>query len=104
MAKVSFTVLVAALACGLANGQAKGQLPGDYELNRAAAFVGSPLACSQPLTIIVPRNVAEKARLKVRLLTLLRESLSDDAKGIVNIAREKEIKKLANKLRNNGAD
>jgi len=30
----------------------------------------------------------------------LRESLYDDAKGIVNIAREKEIKDLANKLKN----
>ncbi len=104
MAKISFTMLAAALACGLAHGQAKRQLSGDSEFNRAAAFVGSPIACSQPLTIVVPRNVAEKARVKVRLLTLLRESLSDDAKGIVNIAREKEIKKLANKLRNNGTD
>jgi hypothetical protein len=30
----------------------------------------------------------------------LRESLFDVAKGIVNIAREKEIKELANKLKN----
>jgi len=30
----------------------------------------------------------------------LRESLYDDAKGIVNIAREKEIKDLSNKLKN----
>jgi hypothetical protein len=29
----------------------------------------------------------------------LRESLYDDAKGIVNIAREKEIKHLASKLK-----
>jgi len=34
----------------------------------------------------------------------LRESLYDDAKGIVNIAREKEIKKLANKLRSSRED
>ena len=43
--------------------------------------------------------MAERARLKARLANLLRESLLDDAKGIVNIAREKEIKKLANKLK-----
>jgi len=36
---------------------------------------------------------------KARLDNLLRESLYDDAKGIVNISREKEIKHLAsNKL------
>jgi hypothetical protein len=40
-----------------------------------------------------------RAKVKARLVTLLRDSLYDDAKGIVNIAREKEIKKLANKLR-----
>jgi len=47
----------------------------------------------------VPSTVAARARLKARLITLLRESLFDDTKGIVNIAREKEIKKLANKLK-----
>jgi hypothetical protein len=40
-----------------------------------------------------------RAKVKARLVTLLRDSLYDDTKGIVNIAREKEIKKLANKLR-----
>jgi len=40
-----------------------------------------------------------RVRLKARLTTLLRESLYDDAKGIVNIPREKEIKNIANKLR-----
>jgi hypothetical protein len=39
-----------------------------------------------------------QAKLKAQLATLLRDSLFDDAKGVVNIAREKEIKKLANKL------
>ena len=38
----------------------------------------------------------ERAKLKARLVTLLRESLYDDVKGIANIARGKEmIKKLA---------
>ena len=49
--------------------------------------------------IAVPLEVAEQAKVKARLLNLLRDSLFDDAKGIVNIARENEIKKLANKLR-----
>jgi hypothetical protein len=39
----------------------------------------------------------DRAKLKARLATLLRDSLFDDTKGIVNIAREKEIRKLANK-------
>jgi hypothetical protein len=34
----------------------------------------------------------------------LRDSLFDDAAGIVNIAREKEIKKLANKLKSASGD
>jgi len=33
----------------------------------------------------------------------LRESLYDDAKGVVNIVREKEITDLANKLKNEKA-
>jgi UDP-N-acetylglucosamine enolpyruvyl transferase len=40
----------------------------------------------------------ERAKVKARLAILLGESLADDASGIVNVAREKEIKKLANKL------
>jgi len=47
---------------------------------------GSPASC-------------RTAKLKSRLATLLRDSLYDDARGVVNIEREKEIKKLANKLR-----
>jgi len=46
----------------------------------------------------------ERAKLKARLANLLRESLDDDAQGIVNIAREKEIRKLANKLRSDKQD
>jgi hypothetical protein len=34
----------------------------------------------------------------------LRESVYDNAKGILNIVREKAIKKLANKLRSNWSD
>jgi hypothetical protein len=43
-----------------------------------------------------PMPVVELARLKVRGVTFLCESLYDDAKGIVNIAWEKEIRKLTN--------
>jgi hypothetical protein len=69
--------------------------------NLQASFAGSALTCTQPPAIIrVPSPLVQRAKLKVRLVTLLRESLYDDASGIVNIEREKEIKKLANKLRN----
>jgi hypothetical protein len=43
-------------------------------------------------------TLGERARLKARLVALWRENPYDDAKGIVNIARENEIRKLASKL------
>jgi hypothetical protein len=58
----------------------------------------SPQGCSQPEKLVIPQAVATRAKLKARLVNLLRDSLYDDAKGIVNAAREKEIKKLAHKL------
>jgi hypothetical protein len=45
--------------------------------------------------------LVEPARIKARLRTHLREGLDDDASGIANVAREKEIRKLANKLTRN---
>jgi hypothetical protein len=74
------------------------QIPGESQLDRPVSFVGSALTCSQTQTIRVPRAVSERAKLKIQLMKLLRESLYDDSNGIVNIAREKEIKKLASKL------
>jgi hypothetical protein len=53
----------------------------------------------------MPMLLVERAKLKGRPMTLLHESPDGDARGIVNIAPEKEIKeieieirKLANKL------
>ena len=101
MLKRSFILLPVVFASALAGAQVLGQMSGGPEPDLQNAFVGSPLTCSQqPHTIYVARPVAERARLKARLLNLLRDSLYDDAKGVVNIARENEIKKLANKLRN----
>lgn len=62
--------------------------------------IESGLTCSQPPreTISVPRPVLERAKLKAQLANLLHSSLLDDASGIVNIKREKEIRKLANRL------
>jgi len=100
VAKRSFFLLPVVLGSALAGAQVLGQIRGEPEPDLKNAFVGSPLTCSQqPHTIYVARPVAERARLKARLLNLLRDSLFDDARGVVNIARENEIKKLANKLR-----
>ncbi len=98
MAKTSFIALTVILTVALAGAQelAKVEDPGS-ELK--PAFTGSSLTCSPTRTLVIPSPLIERAKLKARLLTLLRDSLLDDAKGIVNIAREKEIKKLANKLR-----
>lgn len=75
------------------------QLPTNSLPDAKAAFVGSSAqGCSQPEKLIIPEAVATRAKLKARLVNLLRESLYDDAKGIVNVAREKEIKELAHKL------
>lgn len=55
-------------------------------------------ACSQPQKLTIPRTAMRRARMKAQLLNALRESIFDDAKGIVNLAREKQIKDLASKL------
>ena len=93
--------LLAALAfvfiCCHASGQASKASDPDIRLS----LMGATLTCSQTSpteSIRVPQPLVDRAKLKARLLTLLRDSLFDDAKGIVNIAREKEIRKLANKL------
>ncbi len=58
------------------------------------------MTCSQPPVVLrVPASVIERAKTKLRLINLLRESLLDDSRGIVNIAREKEIKKLVSELK-----
>ncbi len=98
------TLLVVALAGALVTAPAVAQTPGELQFDRPTPFAGGALTCSPSQTLVVPKAVAGRAKLKVRLLNLLRESLYDDAKGIVNIAREKEIKKLANKLKSDRAD
>lgn len=60
--------------------------------------LGSALSCVQPQMVQIPRSVAKRAKLKAQLMNVLRESIFDDAKGIVNLAREKQIKELINKL------
>ena len=97
--KYTFMLFAVFLALAFTSEQASGQVSRTPDLDIQASFVGSTLTCSQiPPTIRVPQPLVARARLKARLATLLRDSRYDDTRGIVNIAREKEIKKLANKL------
>lgn len=104
MLKTSILLLPVVLASAVAGAQILGQTSGGPNSDLQNAFGGSPLTCSQPTRIVVPSPIVERAKLKIRLLNLLRESLFDDAKGVVNIAREKEIKRLADKLKNSRPD
>jgi hypothetical protein len=88
-----------ALASTLFSVQATAQALREPQPDLASAFVERPLTCSEPQKLVVSQPFAERAKLKSRLSNVLRESLYDDAKGIVNIAREKEIKDLVNKLK-----
>jgi NhaP-type Na+/H+ or K+/H+ antiporter len=100
VANLRFALLTVALASTLLAVQATAQALRDSQSDLAAPFVGRPLTCSEPQKLTISRPFMERARVKARLYNVLRESLFDDAKGIVNIAREKEIKDLANKLKN----
>jgi len=100
---IGFTLLSVALASTLFSVQATAQVIRDPQFDLAASFAGKPLTCLQPQKLLISEPFAERAKLKARLLDLLRESLYDDAKGIANVARDKEIKKLASKLKNDKA-
>ncbi|HWY57411.1 MAG TPA: hypothetical protein VNZ03_23300 [Terriglobales bacterium] len=104
VAKLRYSLLTLALAYALCSVQATAQALRDPHPDLAAAFVGRPLTCSEPQKLVIARPLAERAKIKARLYNLLRESLYDDAKGIVNIAREKEIKNLASKLKSDKVD
>lgn len=103
LARISFVLLSVALAPIVFRADAKAQALPSPQLDLAAPFAGRPESCSQTQRFVIPRPFVERAKLKARLLTLLRESLYDDAKGIVNIKREKEIKSLANRLKDDKA-
>ena len=101
MANIRFALSTVALASTLFLVQAGAQALRDSQPDLAASFVGRAMTCSEPpQKLVISTPFAERAKLKARLYNALRESLFDDAKGIVNIAREKEIKELANKLKN----
>ena len=105
MAKTGFVLLLVSVAAALASAQSLGPISGGSGSDLKAAYVGSALTCTQPPTVVVvPKPILERAKVKARLANLLRESLDDDAQGILNIAREKEIKKLANRLKDDRED
>ncbi len=101
-------VTLVAFAAALFSVQAMGQAPAESHSDFKASILGSGLTCSsqdkQPERFIVPQLFAKRARLKARLLNLLHESLYDDSKGIVDVTREKEIAKLAKKLKDEKQD
>ena len=104
MPNTGFALLTLALASTFCVVQATGQTLRDPQPNPASTFAattfaGSALTCSDSQKLLIPHPFAERAKLKAKLSNLLRESLYDDAKGIVNIAREKEIRELASKLK-----
>ncbi len=104
MEKISGICLGIVLTCALnvhLNGQSISQVPASNALaDEKPAFLNSAptQGCYPTEKLIVPQSVATHAKLKARLVNLLRDSLYDDTKGIVNAAREKEIKNLAHKL------
>jgi hypothetical protein len=98
VAKKSLVLLLVVLASAIVSAQVLDQVPAGSEPDLKTPLVRSSLTCSQPRIIVVPMTLGERARLKARLVALWRENPYDDAEGIVNIARENEIRKLASKL------
>ncbi|HTZ95340.1 MAG TPA: hypothetical protein VMB18_03010 [Terriglobales bacterium] len=111
MQKTCGAVLALVFSCALLTVQSQGQVagqaaigevamshvPGDALAEPSPSF-GNPLACSPAQKLQIPRSVAKRAKIKAQLMNVLRESIFDDAKGIVNLAREREIKDLVNRL------
>ena len=101
MRKFHLVTLTGALfVFGLLSPRGSAQLLNPTDLVHPKNPAGPPLSCTFETNIHVPLQLLERARLKARLAVLLRESLDDDARGIFNVEREKEIKKLANQVRN----
>ena len=103
MANTRAVVLIMAFTSALFAVQAPAQTLREPQPDLAAQFGGGSLTCSEPQKLRIAKPFAERAKLKARLYNILRESIYDDAKGIVNIAREKEIKDLVNKLKQDKA-
>ena len=108
MAQNIVTAAAVVLAAAVLNVQVMAQDLRDANSDIKAPIVGSAQTCSQPERkterFKVPVFLVKRARLKARLLNLLHDSLSDDTKGIVNAAREREIASLAKKLKDDKSE
>jgi hypothetical protein len=93
-------LVILAFTAAFAHAQSVAEISGEL-VDLKAPVIGKSLTCSQPTQrmITIPHAFIERAKIKSRLANLLRLSLFDDADGTLNIEREKEIKKLANKLK-----
>jgi hypothetical protein len=100
VAKKSVALLPVVLVSSFACAQILVAGAGGSDADLKTSYVGGALTCQEQNKFVVPGPLLEHAKLKARLLNLLRESLNDDARGIVNVGREQEIKKLAGKLKN----
>ena len=95
-----FWVCLVVAACTVGNAQDRAERLSILQPEIQQPEVAEPSACSeQPQVIRVPQAIVKRAKVKARLLNLLHASLLDDAKGLVNAAQEKEIRKLANEIR-----
>ena len=108
MAKTVITLAAVVLASVVLRLPAVAQTARDFHPDSKTSFLGNTLTCSQQdkqtERFRIPQPLIKRAQLKARLLNLLHDSLSDDSKGIVNTAREKEIADLAKKLRDERAE
>jgi hypothetical protein len=102
--RIVFIVLALVFASILVNAQQMNTVSGDPQPDPKSPLTTNTLTCTQPQRLLVPGSVAKRAKLKAQLMDLLRESLYDDAKGIVNTPREKEIRKIADELKSDKRD
>jgi hypothetical protein len=75
-----------------------GHVPGEALTEPHGSFAGNPFTCSESQKLTIPSSAAKRAKLKAQLMNVLRLSIFDDAKGIVNVTRERQIKELIRKL------
>jgi hypothetical protein len=95
-----FLVCLVLAACAVSSAQDRTERLSILQPEIQQAEVAAPPSCSEQTQVIrVPPAIAKRAKVKARLLNLLHASLLDDAKGLVNAAQEKEIRKLANEIR-----
>ena len=101
MARRFLVSLAVVFASAFLQAQDPGLLPKESQLSfpHEAVAAENLTACSPQTYVQIPAPVVQRARTKAQLIKLLRESLFDDAKGVVNIAREKQIRKLEDKLK-----